>query len=243
MVLDVNGNRLDAKFLRETGAVEDYFTIIKGPGSANTPPSVSLTNPADGQSFTAPAQIAIAATASDPDPGGSITKVEFFQGVTKLGEDTTEPYELAWNNVPAGSYSLSAKATDDLGATSTSATVTVNVTEPGAVPAAPTNLQATAGKRKVTLRWSQSTSPDIAQNRIYRSTDGSSYALLSTISATTLVLGPRRHFRNDLLLCRHGRQRQRVGRPVLECRVGRAAVNRWSVKIRCGRPAAPGGRR
>jgi fibronectin type 3 domain-containing protein len=63
--------------------------------------------------------------------------------------------------------------------------VTVNVTEPGGVPAAPTNLQATAGKRRVTLRWSQSTSPDIAQNRIYRSTDGSSYALLSTISATT----------------------------------------------------------
>jgi acid phosphatase type 7 len=186
MVLDVNGNRLDAKFLRETGAVEDHFTIIKGPGTANTPPSVSITNPADGQSFTAPAQIAIAASASDPDPGGSITKVEFFQGVTKLGEDTTEPYELAWNNVPAGSYSLTAKATDNLGATSTSAAVTVNVTEPGGVPAAPTNLQAAEGKRRVTLRWSQSTSPDIVQNRIYRSTDGSSYALLSTISATTL---------------------------------------------------------
>lgn len=30
MVLDVNGNRLEAKFLRETGAVDDHFTIIKG---------------------------------------------------------------------------------------------------------------------------------------------------------------------------------------------------------------------
>ena len=30
MVLDINGNRLDAKFLRETGAIEDHFTIIKG---------------------------------------------------------------------------------------------------------------------------------------------------------------------------------------------------------------------
>ena len=30
MVLDVNGNRLDAKFLRETGAIDDSFTIIKG---------------------------------------------------------------------------------------------------------------------------------------------------------------------------------------------------------------------
>lgn len=30
MVIDVDGNRLDAKFLRETGAIDDYFTIIKG---------------------------------------------------------------------------------------------------------------------------------------------------------------------------------------------------------------------
>jgi hypothetical protein len=30
MVIDVNGNRLDARFLRETGAIDDYFTILKG---------------------------------------------------------------------------------------------------------------------------------------------------------------------------------------------------------------------
>jgi len=30
MVIDVNSNRLDAKFLRETGAIDDYFAIIKG---------------------------------------------------------------------------------------------------------------------------------------------------------------------------------------------------------------------
>jgi hypothetical protein len=32
MVIDIDGNRLDAKFLRETGAVDDSFTIIKGVG-------------------------------------------------------------------------------------------------------------------------------------------------------------------------------------------------------------------
>ncbi len=31
LVLDVNGNRLDASFVRETGAVDDYFTILKNP--------------------------------------------------------------------------------------------------------------------------------------------------------------------------------------------------------------------
>lgn len=30
MVIDVNGKRLDAKFLRETGAIDDYFTMVKG---------------------------------------------------------------------------------------------------------------------------------------------------------------------------------------------------------------------
>lgn len=30
MVIDINGQRLDAKFIRETGAIDDYFTIIKG---------------------------------------------------------------------------------------------------------------------------------------------------------------------------------------------------------------------
>jgi hypothetical protein len=34
MVIDVNSNRLDAKFLRNNGAVDDYFTIIKGSGPA-----------------------------------------------------------------------------------------------------------------------------------------------------------------------------------------------------------------
>jgi hypothetical protein len=30
MVIDISDNRLDAKFLRETGAIDDHFTIIKG---------------------------------------------------------------------------------------------------------------------------------------------------------------------------------------------------------------------
>jgi len=34
MVIDIDGNRLDAKFLRETGAIDDHFTIIKGAGPA-----------------------------------------------------------------------------------------------------------------------------------------------------------------------------------------------------------------
>jgi len=123
MVLDIDGTRLDARFLRETGAIDDSFTIIK---ASNAAPTVSLTAPADGASFTAPATIALAATASDTD--GSVAQVEFFNGSTLLGTDTVPPYEFSWASVPAGNYSLIARATDDKGLSTTSAVVTADVT-------------------------------------------------------------------------------------------------------------------
>jgi hypothetical protein len=95
------------------------------PPPANQAPTASITAPTSGSSFSAPASITIAANASDPD--GSVTKVEFFQGSTKLGEDTTSPYSFDWTNVPAGSYSLTAKATDNAGATATSSAVSITV--------------------------------------------------------------------------------------------------------------------
>src|SRR5439155_14345936 len=79
--------------------------------TVNNAPAVSITSPANGATFTAPANIPISANASDD---GSVAKVEFFQGTTKLGEDTTFPYEFTWNSVPAGTHSLTATATDNL---------------------------------------------------------------------------------------------------------------------------------
>lgn len=93
--------------------------------AANVAPTVNITNPADGQTFTAPASISIAATASDSD--GSVTKVEFYNGTSKLGEDATSPYSFAWSNVNAGTYSLRAKAIDNSGASAiSSVSITVN---------------------------------------------------------------------------------------------------------------------
>ncbi|MEO8348372.1 MAG: fibronectin type III domain-containing protein, partial [Acidobacteriota bacterium] len=43
MVLDVDGNRLDAKFLRETGAIDDSFTIVKGTAPTPTPTPIPPT--------------------------------------------------------------------------------------------------------------------------------------------------------------------------------------------------------
>jgi hypothetical protein len=91
----------------------------------NNTPSVSITSPADGADFNAPATITINAMATDID--GTISKVEFYQGSALLGTDTTPPYSYTWNNVTDGNYILTAKATDDEGAVSTSSAVHITV--------------------------------------------------------------------------------------------------------------------
>lgn len=87
-------------------------------GSSNNAPVVNITNPDQDQQFTAPASISITATASDSD--GNVTKVEFYNGTNKLGEDLSSPYAFTWSNVSAGSYTLIAKATDNDGGTNNS---------------------------------------------------------------------------------------------------------------------------
>ena len=91
--------------------------------SVNLAPAVSLTSPTNGSNFTAPATIMLTADASDAD--GTITKIEFFSGSTKLGEDFTAPYTFSWSGVTSGSYSITAKATDNGGLTTTSQSIDV----------------------------------------------------------------------------------------------------------------------
>lgn len=94
----------------------------------NPGPTVSITSPSANATFTAPASIAIAATAADAN--GTVSKVDFYNGSTLLGTDQTSPYSFTWENVPAGTYQLTAKATDNQGASTTSSSVTVIVNSP-----------------------------------------------------------------------------------------------------------------
>ena len=71
-------------------------------GAANKPPTVTLTAPASGATFTAPASVTLSATASDPE--GKSRKVEFYNGTTLLGTDTTSPYSSPGSSVAAGTY-------------------------------------------------------------------------------------------------------------------------------------------
>jgi hypothetical protein len=128
VVIDVAGNRLDVKYLASNGAILDYFTILKAadapPPPANQPPTIAITAPTPGSSFRAPASITLTAAATDD---GSIARVQFYRGSTLLATVTTAPYRFVWSKVARGSYTLTAKATDNEGAVTTSAAVTVTV--------------------------------------------------------------------------------------------------------------------
>ncbi len=104
------------------------------------PPVVTILRPQNGAKFLAPATLRLSAVASDAD--GSIAKIEFFSGKQSLGIVTSgisvtndegqvrTYYNLTWSDVTAGSYTLTAVATDNAGVPSTSKPVTVTVVPP-----------------------------------------------------------------------------------------------------------------
>jgi predicted amidohydrolase/regulation of enolase protein 1 (concanavalin A-like superfamily) len=96
------------------------------PPPSNTPPSVSLTAPANNTSYVAPATVDLAASAFDSD--GSVARVEFLNGTAVIASDTTAPYAFTWSNVPAGTYTLSARAVDNGNLSAASASVTITIT-------------------------------------------------------------------------------------------------------------------
>lgn len=130
-----------------------------GGGGTNVPPTVQLTAPASGSSFASGASVAVSANASDSD--GTISQVEFFRGSTSLGVDTSSPYGVTWSNAAAGSYTLTAVARDNLGATTTSSGVSVTVTPPSndtTPPSVPAGLTSTGRTNTtISLSWSAST--------------------------------------------------------------------------------------
>lgn len=98
----------------------------------NVPPAVAVTSPVSGTSFLAPASFTVTADASDPD--GSIVRVDFFSNGLPAGSDSVAPYAAELASLGAGSYVLTAQATDNRGGVTTSAPVSVTVGLPNALP-------------------------------------------------------------------------------------------------------------
>ncbi|MGV3533911.1 MAG: lamin tail domain-containing protein, partial [Chthoniobacteraceae bacterium] len=106
----------------------NWFASGTTPGAENTlnqTPSVTLTSPANDAIFTVPTNIVLQATAVDPD--GTIAKVEFYDGGTKIGEATSAPYSFAWSGASPGPHTLTARAVDMGLAVGISSPVTINV--------------------------------------------------------------------------------------------------------------------
>ncbi|MBW8893112.1 MAG: hypothetical protein JF617_13620 [Burkholderiales bacterium] len=100
-----------------------YYTLVNQ--GNNQAPTVAMTSPTASGSYSAGASVTLSAAASDSD--GTVTKVEFFDGATALGVTTASPYSLSWI-ATLGSHSFTARATDNLGAQTTSAAVAVSIT-------------------------------------------------------------------------------------------------------------------
>jgi predicted phage tail protein len=144
--------RLYSRALTAAEIQTDMNTPI-GSGLGNKAPTATLTAPANGATYTAPASIALTASAADTD--GTISRVEFYSGTTLLGTDTTAPYTYTWSSVPAGTYGLRAIAYDNNGASGSSATVSITVNGANQLPTvtltSPTNGSSFTAPASVTL--------------------------------------------------------------------------------------------
>src|SRR6267378_3103364 len=92
---------------------------------------VTLTAPAAGALYNAPAAVVLSAIAQAKQKDHPIAKVEFFQGTSLVGSVTGpqlgNQYTLSWTGVAAGTYSLTAQATHDKGDTDLSDPVSITV--------------------------------------------------------------------------------------------------------------------
>lgn len=109
-----------------THASKDSVLVIVTQ-TGNTNPTVSITSPANNSTFKEGEAITINVAATDLD--GAISLVEFYDGTTKLGEDTTTPYSYTWSNASLGAHQISAKATDNASGESTSQIINISVDE------------------------------------------------------------------------------------------------------------------
>ena len=92
-------------------------------------PSISLTSPRNKATFIAPAMVTLSAAPVLSAPWAT-ARVEFYQGATKIGETSAAPYSMSLGPFPAGSFTFTARVTDNIGTSAVSAPVTVSAAFP-----------------------------------------------------------------------------------------------------------------
>ncbi|MEI6821168.1 MAG: Ig-like domain-containing protein [Bacteroidota bacterium] len=99
-------------------------TLFVAPNQA---PTVSITSPVTGAHYFAPAVVTINATATDID--GTVASVQFFVNGVSIGTINSSPYTINWTSV-IGTANITAIATDNRGATTTSSVVSLVIADP-----------------------------------------------------------------------------------------------------------------
>lgn len=113
--------------------------VVDGGSEDTTAPSVAITEPVSGTTYTTAQMVTLGTEVSD-DVG--VTRVEFYDGQELRGTDSATPFTFAWNVGPLenGTHTWTARAYDAAGNVSTSApvTATVNITSaPEGIPTEP----------------------------------------------------------------------------------------------------------
>lgn len=94
----------------------------------NQPPRVTISSPGAQSSVIMNSRTTLVADPTDVD--GTIDTVEFFVNGASIGSSTKSPFQISWTPSASGEVELTAKATDNGGATAFSPVVTVNVDPP-----------------------------------------------------------------------------------------------------------------
>jgi len=88
---------------------------------------VSVTKPAENDVFENNPTITLEAAASVSE--GTVESVQFYQNHQLIGEAASSPYAVIWENVPAGSHKITAKAIDNAGKSTFSDIIIISVNE------------------------------------------------------------------------------------------------------------------
>jgi Bacterial Ig domain len=139
--------------------------------------SVNLTGLSNGESFYSSGSITLSAAASET--GGNVAAVYFYEGSTEIGEVTSAPYTMVWQNAAPGTYVLTAVAYDSAGVSTSSSQVTVTV-----VP-----FQVAAMTRLANRSFQLTVKGAVGRtNSLYASPDLKTWSLVTTAVNTTGTL-------------------------------------------------------
>jgi len=117
-------NPLIGAYALTAKATDGYGLVSTSSVASFVVAGVVITNPVNNVVLTAPADVTFNANVVD---NVGIASVQYFQGTNSFGIVTSAPYNLAWTNVAAGTYSITAVALNNNGQLLTSNPINVIV--------------------------------------------------------------------------------------------------------------------